>query len=103
LPPPRQDKNHIKGEGDVIKKPLTVDAFHGIVLEGAADVVITQAATQQVEVEGQPNIAALVTTAVKDGIWTVGTGRASYSTNKPSSCTSACPPSTRSTSKVPVM
>ena len=78
-----QDKDFIKGTGEVVKKPLTVDAFHGIVLEGAADVVITQAATQSVEIEAQANIAELVTTTVKGGIWTIGTGNKSYSTSKP--------------------
>lgn len=77
-----QDKHFVKGEGDVVKKPLAVDAFHGIILEGAANVEITQAATQQVEVEAQPNIAALVTTNVANGIWTIGTAKVSYSTNK---------------------
>jgi hypothetical protein len=74
--------DHVKGEGEVVKKQLTVDAFHGIRVESAMNVVLTPAATQAVEVEAQANIAELVTTEVKNGIWIIATSK-DYSTTKP--------------------
>lgn len=71
----------IRGAGDVEKKTLEVGAFHGIIVDGAMDVVLTQDPVQSVVVEGQPNIAALITTEVRDGIWTITTSK-NFSTNK---------------------
>lgn len=73
--------DQVKGEGNVQKKNLTVAAFHGIAMEGSMDVVLTQGATQSVVVEAQANIAALVTTEVRNGIWIISTEK-SYSTDK---------------------
>lgn len=74
--------NHVEGSGNVVRKALTVPAFHGIQVEGALDVVLTPATTQQVEVEAQENLVGLVTTEVRNGIWTIRT-REGYSTSKP--------------------
>lgn len=71
----------VKGSGSPEKKILTVAAFHGIVVQGAVDVQLSVSATQKVEVEAQPNIAALVVTEVKDGIWVIKTSQC-YSTDK---------------------
>jgi hypothetical protein len=71
----------VKGVGAVVKKPLTVDAFHGINLEGSMDVVLTQGATQSVEVEAQANLIELIETKVVNGVWEIST-KDGYSTYK---------------------
>lgn len=73
--------DHVKGEGAVVKKQLTVDAFHGIQVEGSMNVVLTQSATRSVEVEAQANLVDLVTTVVQNGVWIIETSKG-YSTNK---------------------
>jgi DUF4097 and DUF4098 domain-containing protein YvlB len=72
----------VAGKGEVVRKPLTVDAFHGFVVEGSLDVIVTPASVQSVEVEAQENLIGLVTTEVRGGVWRIGT-REGYSTNKP--------------------
>lgn len=79
---PKHD-GHVKGEGEVVKRPLTVPEFHGIELEGAMDVVITPSEARSVVVEAQANIAELVTTEVTEGIWHIQTEGQGYSTDKP--------------------
>lgn len=74
--------DHVKGAGDVIKKSVTVGAFHGIEVNGSMDVRIVKAAQQAVEVEAQANIAELLTTEVRNGTWVIATSK-SYSTDKP--------------------
>lgn len=64
---------HVKGQGEVVKRTLTVADFHGLVLEGAMDIELTPSDTRSVTVEAQANIAELVTTEVRDGIWHVNT------------------------------
>lgn len=71
----------VKGNGAPEKKPLTVTAFHGIVVQGSVNVQLTVSPTQFVEVEAQPNIAELIVTEVKDGIWVIKTSKC-YSTDK---------------------
>jgi Putative auto-transporter adhesin, head GIN domain len=73
--------DHVKGEGNVQQKTLVVPAFHGISVEGSMDVVLTQGATQSVVIEAQPNIAALVTTNLRGGVWIIETEKG-YSTDK---------------------
>ena len=75
--------DHVKGAGEVVKKTITLESFHGIQLEGAIDVILTPGATQAVEVEAQANLVDLVTTEVRSGVWTIGTGDHGYSTDKP--------------------
>ncbi|MEO8067168.1 MAG: head GIN domain-containing protein [Flavobacteriales bacterium] len=74
--------DHVKGTGEVVKKTITVADFHGITVEGAIDVVLSQSATRSVEVEAQANIGELLTTEVRNGVWIIGTGDKSYSTDK---------------------
>jgi len=62
-----------KGSGTVIKQTLTVAAFQGIAAQGSLEVQIHRATTQKVEVEGQANLIALITTEVKNGIWEIRT------------------------------
>lgn len=72
----------IKGVGEVVKKPLSVDAFHGISLQGSMDVVLTQGSTQSVEVEAQANLIELLETKVSNGVWSIETNDG-FTTNKP--------------------
>jgi len=64
-------KKAINGEGDVIKRTLDVDKFHGIVLGFSGDIYLTQGSSQSVEVEAQANIIENIKTEVKDGVWRV--------------------------------
>lgn len=73
---------HVKGTGDVIKRTLPIAGFHGFILAGSMDVQLVRADEQKVVVEAQANIADLVTTEVKDGIWRIDT-KESHSTSKP--------------------
>lgn len=73
---------HVKGQGDVVQRTLTVADFHGLVLEGAMDVDLTPSDTRSVVVEAQANIAELVTAEVRDGVCHLST-REGYSTDKP--------------------
>ncbi|MEO8591280.1 MAG: head GIN domain-containing protein [Flavobacteriales bacterium] len=72
----------VKGAGSPEKRTLSVATFHGIVLQGAMDVQLSVASTPSVQVEAQANIAELVMTEVKDGIWVIKTSKC-YSTDKP--------------------
>jgi hypothetical protein len=71
----------VVGQGEVVQKTLTVSDFHGIEVEGAMDVELTQSAERSVVVEAQANIADLVTTEVKNGVWHLGT-KEGYTTSK---------------------
>ena len=71
----------VKGVGEVVKKSLSVDAFHGINLEGSMDVVLTQGPVQTVEIEAQANLIELMETRVSNGIWSISTSDG-FTTNK---------------------
>ncbi|MBK9175160.1 MAG: DUF2807 domain-containing protein [Flavobacteriales bacterium] len=73
---------HVTGSGEVIRRTLPVADFHGFVLAGSMNVHLVRAEERKVEVEAQANIADLVTTTVKDGIWLIDT-KENYRTNKP--------------------
>ncbi len=62
-----------RGTGAVERRALEVPAFTGIVLEGAMNVHVTRGDAQAVELEGQSNITALVTTEVRKGVWHITT------------------------------
>jgi hypothetical protein len=68
----QDSRTSIKGEGEVIKKELTLDAFEGVQLSFAGDVVLTQGSPQKVVVEGQSNIIDNIRTTVKGGVWNIG-------------------------------
>lgn len=74
--------DHVNGVGEVVKKPLHVETFRGIVVKGSMDVVITRSDERAVVIEAPSNIADLVTTTVRKGIWYIRTSK-SYSTTKP--------------------
>lgn len=75
--------DHVKGIGEVVRKSIQVGSFHGILVEGAVDVEVTPGNTQAVEIEAQANLIELVSTEVRNGVWTIGTGDKGYSTDKP--------------------
>lgn len=78
---PAAQADCVKGTGEVVRKSLSVDAFHGIHLEGSMDVVLTQGATRSVEVEAQQNLIELVETRVSNGVWKITTSDG-FTTNK---------------------
>lgn len=71
-----------KGVGAVVRKPLSIDPITGISVQGSMDVRLHRSATQEVEVEAQPNLAALLVTEVRNGIWRISTSKC-YTTNEP--------------------
>lgn len=79
---PACQATHVKGSGDVVKRSITVAAFHGIEVEGSMDVVLTQGATQSVVVEAQANLIDLLELDVSKGVWSIET-KEDYSTDKP--------------------
>ena len=65
------DERCIKGEGDVERRTLQLQPFSDVEANGDFKVYITQGATQQVEVRGQPNILDQVNTQVSNGRWKI--------------------------------
>ena len=65
-------KKSIRGEGDVITKTIQPPSFIGIENSISADVYVTQAAVQKVEISAQSNIIDNITLEVKNGIWGIG-------------------------------
>ncbi len=61
----------IKGEGDVVRQEIKLDAFHGINLSIAGELVLTQGPTQQVVIEAQQNIIDNIRKEVKGGSWNI--------------------------------
>ena len=61
----------IHGEGDVVKKTIQLDDFHGISMSIACDVIVTQGNPQQVTVEAQQNIIDNIERKVEDGNWDI--------------------------------
>src|SRR5688572_27384305 len=66
-----QSTGFIKGEGDIIKQEITLDALDGINLGFSGDVVLTKGATQKIVVEGQKNIIDNIKKGVKSGTWNI--------------------------------
>ncbi len=61
----------IKGKGDVVTETFQVSAFTAVDNTIEADVYLTQAPLQSVEIEAQPNIIDNITLEVADGILTI--------------------------------
>lgn len=70
------------GSGPVTEATLQLDPFHGILLEGPMDVLVSKGEVQEVVVEGETNLIELVRTVVKNGVWSISTSKC-YSTNEP--------------------
>jgi hypothetical protein len=67
-----------KGEGTVTMKTISVNAFEGINLAGAENVVLQYGENQEVKVKGHPNIIERIKTEVKAGIWKIQLDKGSY-------------------------
>jgi hypothetical protein len=61
----------VRGEGKTTRTVLAVGPFEKLVLKSSIDVRLIPGEVQHVEIEGQANLAELVTTQVEDGIWTI--------------------------------
>ena len=71
----------VTGTGNTVRKTLTISEFNGISVEGSLDVHIVKGSAQLVEVVGQPELIALMTTDVEHGVWKIGT-TGCFNTNK---------------------
>lgn len=60
-----------RGEGDVIRKEITLSSFHSVELTNAADVFVRQGPEQEIEVEGQANIIDLLNRNISGGTWRI--------------------------------
>lgn len=63
--------NCARGEGKTTRTMLAVEPFRQIIVKNSIDVRVIPGEVQQIEVEGQANLAALMTTEVKDGVWAI--------------------------------
>ncbi|MDZ4708639.1 MAG: head GIN domain-containing protein [Saprospiraceae bacterium] len=66
-----QSKEKVKGTGPTIIRTVDLASFDQIESNIAADVEITQGATQKVVMEGQENILNLIQTEIKDKKWRI--------------------------------
>lgn len=57
----------ISGSGNVVTETRTLDAFTRIQVDGSANIVLRQEATQMVSVEADDNIVPIITTQVRNG------------------------------------
>lgn len=64
-------QSSIKGEGDVVKKEITLSSFDGIQLSIDANVVLSQGRMQKVVIEGQQNIIDNIKKEVKSNSWKI--------------------------------
>src|SRR5439155_730241 len=72
----------VTGSGKLASESRSVAAFTAIDIEGSADVVLTQDATQSVRVEADDNIVPIITTEVKNGKLTISTSKSVTTKNK---------------------
>jgi len=63
----------MRGEGGITKTTLEVAPFQMLVLQGSIDLRIVPGTEQHIEVEAQSNLAALLSTSVENGVWTITT------------------------------
>ena len=61
----------IKGEGEVVKQEISLEAIHGVNLGFSGDVVLTQGSPQKIVMEGQQNILDNIKREVKNGVWNI--------------------------------
>ncbi|CAM1345017.1 GIN domain-containing protein [Tenacibaculum amylolyticum] len=73
----------VTGEGTMVTQVLNLSNFSGINVSIAGNVTISQGATQNVEVIGQANIIAALSTSVSNNFWNIGfEGNCSYNYNE---------------------
>lgn len=61
----------IKGEGDIVKETISLEALRGVNLGFSGEIFLTQGNTQSIEMEGQKNILDNIKRTVKNGVWHV--------------------------------
>ncbi len=61
----------IKGEGEVVRHEITLDALNGINLGISDEVILTQGSPQKILLEGQQNIIDNIKHDVKNGVWNI--------------------------------
>jgi len=61
----------IKGEGEIVKQEINLEALRGLNLSINGDVVISPGTTQKVVLEGQQNILDNIKREVKNGVWNI--------------------------------
>jgi hypothetical protein len=62
----------ITGEGEVVKKEISLESFDGIGLSFDGSVILTQGSAQKVVIEAQQNIIDNIKTDVRAGSWNIG-------------------------------
>lgn len=65
------NKDCVKGEGQIVTKSLSLDSFTAIDNQGTSDITITQGPEQKVVAIGHANIVDKISTEVHDGSWNV--------------------------------
>ncbi|MDX5421395.1 MAG: DUF2807 domain-containing protein [Hymenobacteraceae bacterium] len=66
--PAMAQRNHIKGEGEVVSQTRNVSGFKGIDVSGGFAVELTQGSKEGVRIEAQENLHGRIKTEVKDGV-----------------------------------
>ena len=66
---------YIKGEGDVVKQEITLEAIQGVNLGISGEVILTQGSPQKIVVEAQRNIINILGKKVEDGVWDINLDR----------------------------
>jgi len=64
-------KGSVKGEGEVVRKEISLAAFNGVSLGFNGDVILTPGSTQKVVIEGQQNIIDNIQREVEGGKWKI--------------------------------
>ncbi|MGB3589385.1 MAG: head GIN domain-containing protein [Tunicatimonas sp.] len=72
----------VRGSDNVITEGRILDSFSRIEVEGSANVIISQGANQQVEVEADDNIVPVITTKVRGNELEISNSR-NYQSNNP--------------------
>lgn len=62
-----QCQNSTEGKGNIITDDRTIESFHGVRMEGTANLVIKSSSDSKISIKGYENIVPLVKTTVKDG------------------------------------
>jgi len=73
----------MRGKGDVVSETVVLSPFTGITNSIEADISITQAPVQSVEIIAQENITENISLEVADGVWTIEFIKKNVAKHKP--------------------
>lgn len=73
----------MRGKGDVVSETVALATFSGITNNIDADIRITQAQVQSVEIVAQENITENISLEVADGVWTIDFVKENVAKHKP--------------------